>query len=338
MDVSLHLGAYRTGNTSLKALLSAARPALAANGLAFWGEEERRAGHYRELIRPADTLTEAAAERGQRSVETLRTLMEVLEDDGVERLIVSEPHMMGSLPEMLKRERLYPFLRERLGRFAPVFHDRCDRVLVIIRAYDTYWRSAAAQAVADGHPLLDRRARTRLAVQPVRWRRVIETIGQILPRAHLIVVPFEALAGHWDAQMTVLAGEAGRAALRDASGAAAPEASAPSGDGAGRDRLARGPEAADLRTMLAERGAPADDPGLAGQGPWCPFDEEEVADLCHAYAEDLAWLRKGASGLATFIESADAQELREMDRTRGRPHHDRHHRPPPDGGRLGEAG
>ena len=64
----------------------------------------------------------------------------------------------------------------------------------------------------------------------------------------------------------------------------------------------------DLRKVIHDEGVP--DAALArmgnGGGRWHPFTNAQTALMRAAYAQDLAWLRGGADGLATYIDSPEA--------------------------------
>jgi hypothetical protein len=325
MDMTLHLGAHRTATRTLDRLMAANLPALREAGLAYWGRAELHAGFYDGLLGRPDRLGPEMAVRAARSLGALEALCEVLEVEGTRRLIVSAPRLIGSVTSVVAEGALYPLVSERLERLAPVLQPRCDRVVLTIRAYQTHWSSLAAEAVRRGAAPPGQQTRARMASCPVTWRRLIEEIAMALPEAGVVVMPYEAVAGRWDLILRLL-GAPPRL----------PRALSP-----GRDRLARGLGAGKLRMMRAERGeaAPIVPEGApaAAQARWVPFTPAEAAAMTQAYAEDLAWLRSGASGLASWIESADATLLRPPDRTRGRPPDDRRKRAQVPC-RLGEAG
>ena len=325
MDLTLHLGAHRTAARTLDRLIGANLPALREAGLAYWGRAELQAGFYGGLLGRPDRVTPELAGRAARSLGALEALCEVLEEEGTRRLIVSAPRLIGSVTGMVAEGALYPLVSERLERLAPVLHPRCDRVVLTIRAYQTHWSSLVAEAVRRGAAPPGPETRARMASCPVTWRRLIEEIALALPEAGVVVMPYEAVAGRWDLILRLLGAPPHL-----------PRTLPP-----GRDRLARGLGAGKLRMMRAERGAAAPDapeePPAGTEGRWTPFTPAQEAAMTQAYAEDLAWLRSGASGLASWIESADATPLRPPDRTRGRPPDDRRERAQVPC-RLGKAG
>lgn len=304
MDVILHLGAHRTGATTLQHFLTANAGALAESGTVTWTPPQTRQGMMAGLVKRPDRISMKEEKRGRRSVGVMRTLMEILEDDGVDRLIVSEPNMIGTRDHNIKTKRLYPWLGERLDRFAPAFFDRCTRVALVIRSYDTYWRSVLNAAVIDGFPMPSEELRDHLVTQPMRWKQAIEDVARVFPQAQLVVWPFEALVAQPERQLGILTDNALPATRFSAT----------------REWKNGGPRPQYLAEVLADRGEPemaAKVLAQVGARRWEPFTSDQREALCAEYQDDLAWLRSGASGLATFVDEVDMQDPPATDRMRG---------------------
>ena len=62
MEVILHIGAHRTGTTSLQRAVQRNRKKLADNGVAFWGAQITRGGRFSGLLR-ANDATDAQTRR-----------------------------------------------------------------------------------------------------------------------------------------------------------------------------------------------------------------------------------------------------------------------------------
>ncbi|MDV7145260.1 hypothetical protein R3X27_21465 [Tropicimonas sp. TH_r6] len=226
-----------------------------------------------------------------------------MERRGLSRLLVSEQNLLGTAANCLKSERLYPWAFERLDRVVPGFHERCDRIILSIRAYDRFWASLLTQQVLNGFPAPDRAALDRLVTQPRRWRRIIEEISAAFPRAQVIICPSERFAPRPEQQLAVMTG-----------GSLSPGfASRMAGV---RSWEARGATPEDICEVMADCGHLAPIP-ISSDERWLLFDRDQREALIAQYAEDLAWLRAGANGHATLIERADADELRNMDMTGG---------------------
>lgn len=311
MDVTLHLGVHRTGVTTLQHFLRRNAIPLRRMGLASWLSAETRRGMMSALVRRPEAVSLMDERIGRRSLRGMRLRQDRLARQGVGRLIVSEPAMIGMPSQCLVQGRIYPWPSERLVRFLPAFEDRCDRIVLTIRAYDRFWASLMAQAVLNGHPLPTRAALDRLVAQPLRWRRLVEEVASCFPRAEVFVLPFERLAGMPERQLAAMTGRPLPLGL--------------AGHMAGvRDWHRRSPSTPHLGRVLSDNSGSLPGPlSVDVTGRWQPFDDVQRAAFAEHYAEDLAWLRSGANGRATLIATADANELRTVDRTEGRQPDDR---------------
>ncbi|WP_141134922.1 hypothetical protein [Tropicimonas sediminicola] len=280
-------------------------------GVAAWLAPDTRRGMMSALVRRPEAVSLIDERIGRRSLRAMRLRQERLARQGVGRLIVSEPAMIGMPAQCFAQERLYPWPGERLGRFLPAFEDRCDRIVLTIRAYDRFWASLMAQAVVCGHPLPSRALLDRLVLQPLRWRRLVEEVASCFPHAEVLVLPFERLAGMPERQLAAMLGR--------------PLPLGVAGHMAGvRDWHRRSPSTPHLGRVLSDHSGSLPGPlSVDVTGRWQPFDDVQRAAFAEHYAEDLAWLRSGANGRATLIATADASELRTVDRTEGRQPDDR---------------
>lgn len=286
LDVILHIGAHRTGNSSFQSYLRLNQDALSGYGVAFWGPETLRRGVGSGLLRLAPDASPLDMMRAQRSAGLLRIEMERMDHDALtDQLIVSDQNILGSIRHNLAAERLYPNVRQRLSRFVEVFAARCSRVVLAIRSYDSYWASGMAWALPNGAAFPTEAALDRLVTQPRRWRTVIAEVSGLFPRAECVVWPFEALIGSAASQLVAATGEPIPAL------SASDLWTLPS---PGRDLL---------REVLQNRREPGPAAALpAGDGRWQPFAPHHIEVLQAQYDEDIAWLRSGADGQASFVD------------------------------------
>ncbi len=286
VDVILHLGAHRTGTTTLQVYLEQNRDNLKQIDTAFWGPNRTRSGLFSGLIKRPRDLTHDGVLRGERSCGLIRMELDRMEHAGVKTLIVSEENMIGSMANNLSETALYPDAGPRLSRFRGAFQGHCSRVALSIRSYDKYWISALSYMVERGWPLPDHAMLDRLVTQSRRWRDLIRDAAAAFPDAQLWVWPFEAMIGQPQTQLAVISGAP--APMRMRGGADWHNASARS------DKL---------RQVLIERGQPEQAAALPVQNRrWQPFS---AAHLDHQYQQDIAWLRQGADGIARYIEQKD---------------------------------
>jgi len=288
MDIILHLGAHRTGTTALHSYLRGNRAALARLKLALWDPEVLHRGLAAGMMGPPGPSNPAQKARIARSVGRIGVRLAQMERDGIDRLLICDPAMIGSLQENLVQSRLYPALLPRLARFGDVLGPRCSRVVLVIRSYDDYWASAIAEAVPMGLPMPDDARLERLVTQPRRWHRVAAEIATVFPRAECLVCPYETIDGRLDLLLAETLGEP-----------------FPLFPGAAQ-RLHKRPSRDMLHQVMADRRIPLAAAG-SGTTPWQPFQPWHIEVLQAQYAEDLDWLARGGDGRVQLMAGAAPQ-------------------------------
>lgn len=289
VDVILHLGAHRTGTTSLQRFLEDNRDNLNGIGTEFWGPNRTRSGLFSGMVKKPSKLTNEAIIRGQRSTGLIRMELDRLEKSSVKSLIVSEENMIGSMGYNLANAQLYLDAPERLKRFSGAFEGHCKRVCVSIRSYDKYWASVLAFTIQRGRRMPKPADLDRLVTQPRRWRDLIGDVAAAFPSAEVMVWPFEAMVGQIDQQLALI--NDGRV---------------PPYMRGGNDWHNASPGGAKLRQILIDRGNQRQASAMPKDySRWQPFDTHHIAAFQAQYDEDIAWLRSGADGIATYAEHSD---------------------------------
>ncbi len=287
VDVILHLGAHRTGTTTLQVYLENNRDNLNEIGTEFWGPSRTRSGLFSGLVKKPADLSYDAVLRGERSCGLIRMELDRLALSGVQSLIVSEENMIGSMSNNLGQAKLYPDAAPRLTRFSAAFAQRCKRVAFSVRSYDKYWVSVLSFMLERGRSQPNAAMLDRLVTQPRRWRDIINEVAAVFPRADLVVWPFEGLIGQADAQLAAMNGGVVPPQMR------------------GRDEwhnASAGP--AKMRQVLQGRGGLDNVASLmANENRWQPFGGDHLAAFRQQYNEDITWLREGADGIATYVEN-----------------------------------
>ena len=287
MDVILHIGAHRTASTTFQAFLEANATQLRNRGIGAWTPERTRGGLFSGLIRRPEEITLKAEQSAARSSGLIRVELARHRRMGLGHMVVSEENMIGAVRNNLRARSFYPLLDERLMRFRDGFADTATRIVLTIRAYDTYWASSLAYAVARGDRMPDAGMLERLVTQPRRWRDIVREVAQCFPKAEVLVLPFERFAGRPEVQLEVITGAAlPRTGLRGM-----------------RDWRNPSPALSVLRRVMADRASlPPDRLMPEGDGRWMPFDTDQRMEFGLAYQSDLSWLRAGADGFARFVE------------------------------------
>lgn len=297
MDVILHLGSHRTGTTTFQSYLGRNEDRLKRSGIVSWRPKRLRNGMMGGLLGRPDQVTPFGLKRAQRSSGLIRMETDRMARLGMDHLIVSEENMIGAMRNNLREERLYPNLAARLDRFRAAFADSCTRIALTVRSYDEYWASSLSYAVAAGHSVPMRGQLDRLVTQPRRWRHLVTELADAFPAAQIVVWPFEAAAGQPEKQLRVMTGTRAALPLK-----------------AARDWRNKGRSDADLRALVEERGEGDALHMFTGEDRrWMPFDSAQQSALRSQYASDLAWLKHGADGCATFVQTFEEDMINEED-------------------------
>jgi hypothetical protein len=320
MDICLHLGAHRTGSTSLQVFLNANRKAFLQDRTTFWGPGRTRSGLFAGLIRDTRRLTPGDRATGQRSLGRIKMEMARAALNGNDRLIISEENILGTLSQNFGQCQLYPQAADRLARFAPAFGGQTLRIALAIRSYDTHWASALAFGAKAGRALPTPQMLDRLTTQPRRWRHVIKDIAHIFPEAQIAVWTFEAWASQQPQQVCALTNRllprtiTKPVQVNNAS-----------------------PNAADIAAIAKDRGDHALAESLKSTiGRYQPFNQDQQHKLRQDYATDIDWLKAGSDGLATYYDPTGDTSGGSLDprgshhdqkRRLGRTRHDRTARP-----------
>lgn len=307
MDLFLHLGAHRTGSTTLQCAAVADWHILRAQGVTFWGPVQTRNGRFGGLIRVADRVTPEIARAGRATCDALRAEMSGVSTPA---LMISDENILGSMFANVRGRSLYGDAARRLARLRPTLVPGCRRIGVAIRSYDRHWTSTLTYVMRKERRGTSPRELAALADQPRRWRDVLADIASVFPEAELVVWPFEAMVDAPHQLLRVMAAPYDILHTPDA----------------GFAQHHPSPDCAGLRQALPA-GAARD--SVIGTGPWVPFDRATRTRLRARYDEDIAWLRAGADGLARFIETPEFTSPEHIaghpGQTRG-PNHDQRQR------------
>lgn len=132
----LHLGAHRTGTTSLQSIFQRNQDVLARENIAYWGPRKMRVPNLRDYY--------GEATNSPRNLETqaqIRAEMSQLVQDGVETLLISEENLLGTMEHNLKTQSLYATAGEKLRSYASVLGEAPERLVLSVRDYAEFWQS-----------------------------------------------------------------------------------------------------------------------------------------------------------------------------------------------------
>ena len=194
MDVILHIGAHRTGTTSLQSYLQAHRAALLAQGCLALGPQVLRKGDFQGLFR--HDARRAAVALAQCN---LNRDLDRAAEAGLQRLLLSEENLIGHPRKMLASGLLYPDLEPLLRRLGPRMRLRVTRVGLGIRDYAEFWSSLAAFGIHYGVHRPQAGQGDLWCEQCLEgghgWPDHIATLLRLFPRASVLVWRAEYAAG-----------------------------------------------------------------------------------------------------------------------------------------------
>jgi len=274
LEVILHIGAHRTGTSSLQRTLYKNREKLTKNDFAIWGPKTTRSGVFTGLLQARPAESEMLRRNVMRSRAIIAMRLEKLSQKGRKTLLVTEENILGSMRGNLRTRSLYPGLQERLARFHEVFGASCTRIGLAVRPYEDYWASSLAYTLRSGQNWLDRRAIDALVEQPRSWRNVVQDVARSFPNAEVVVWEFARLIGRPHDQFRALNGFGPLRLSPDVS------------------RRNAAPTRNDLRDILIQRNdIDALRSLVVGEGKFMPFSAEQIANLRARYQQDMTWLR-----------------------------------------------
>ena len=287
MDILLHIGAHRTGTSSLQMGIGKNRQMLKKMGITYWGPSMIRKGLFAGMFRPPNTLDgDENVKIANQSKSNINSKIQNLSERGQTKLLISEENIMGSMKTNLREAELYPNLFMRLAHFSSLFGSNCAKIGISLRAYDEYWASSIAFSITHGYHFPSKDELTRLVNQTRSWRDIVVEVSEVFPNAKILVWDFNSLAGKNEEIVKLLTGvklESEFLPLDNVRHNASP-------------RLSK------LKEILMDRG----DFITANKIPdhnstYQPFTAVQIDHLKSKFQADLDWLKDGADGVAHFI-------------------------------------
>ena len=272
MELSLHLGAHRTGSTAIEKTLLESRKYLRGQGVAIWPNEKLRQMKGFNLVGDAKNGPAAKVAFG-----------EAWDRVGLARLVICEENMLGTMQDNIGRAAFYPDLPQRMARYRDFLPVAVGRIGIGIREYAGFWTSCYAYVLARkalpafGGVLGER-----------GWCDLIGDLRSAFPAAEIMVWTLEDVKAD-------LAGVSGRLAGVPFGGLKAVTRAVNAAPDAGYI-----PAMLALRAREPDLGAEALRVALAGMAKvagYSLFSEAERAELAERYARDMAALAAGFAGV-----------------------------------------
>lgn len=207
-ELVVHLGAHRTGSTSLQAALREDQALLQTLGVVCLTPEApgyRRSGTLRDFTNiTIKAVLPAAAPVAwlrrqmritRRRRQARRVLADLIGPQQPFRLILSDENLMGPVFDYTNGPSIYPLVKDRLNNLVRTLGHVPDRVVIAIRPYDTFIPSAYAMyaAYVGELPGFDTLRPTPGATFR-GWPEVIADIRAALPGARLDIFPIDRVS------------------------------------------------------------------------------------------------------------------------------------------------
>lgn len=159
MELIVHIGAHRTGTTSLQQFLAKNAALLKSSGI--------------ELLCPPVTR-EIALEKLE--IESMRA-------------ILSEENLLGTMEDNIANSTLYPNASRNLTRF-PNLIGRASCVYMTIRSIEDWWNSALSFCLQKGLGMPDDKAINDFVESSRDWNDVVSEVVHAVPQARIVVREF----------------------------------------------------------------------------------------------------------------------------------------------------
>ncbi len=293
-EITVHVGAHRTGTTALQRLLQRHADRLAAAGIGFLGpatlRREDLAGELRAWMK-------ARAAGYASAPSPLATECDRLASTGCLHVVISEENLPGAMGPNLSRAELYPNAEVRLADLSAALPAAPARIFLTVRDYPGYWRSCHAHALLAGDAV-DFDA-SRFAGAPGNsWLPLLRAIRRTFPDTRVMVARHRADRGFVPALAAAMVGPGPLA------GVARPwttvNASLPSDV---LDTLRQMPQGPD-RARMAEAAR------REGRSPADPFSAPQAAALMARFEREWAEIGKGAVPGVEILALAEPETVR----------------------------
>ncbi|MBD3625205.1 MAG: hypothetical protein HUJ24_07465 [Rhodobacteraceae bacterium] len=188
MKISLHLGVHKTASTFMQDAFAAGQGALAAQQVAHVPTTEFRRSFTR-LLRPGPAGDADVAARQQQGAEALAAYLAAT---GAPRILLSDENLIGTPPEIVESQRLYPSAGTRLAAFARLLEGHEVEIFVALRHHGQFARSVYGESLRSNLRRFVSPDAFRdgwLAGEP-SWLSLIEAVCAAFPNAPVTVWNF----------------------------------------------------------------------------------------------------------------------------------------------------
>lgn len=180
-EILLHIGAHRTGTTSLQQLCSQNRKLLSENGIAFWGPKIMRLGARKRWIsmHHSTNLNKLELMEKQKIKADVKRQFKAVQNNNHNRLIVSDENFLGTMKKNFDTVTLYPNCKDNLIAYRNLLPRAPSTIIFSIRSYETYWQSTFSFLVTKGWIFDFDKIKPMILSNARGWVEVIKDIRQV---------------------------------------------------------------------------------------------------------------------------------------------------------------
>lgn len=158
--VVLHLGTHRTGTTSLQNYLKVHEKYLSQHSIG--------------------AITPPYSRKQNLNFTPLQ----------LNRMIISEENIIGTMEENIQKKILYPSVEKKLSQY-PDLIQKIDTIFLSIREFSDWWTSALAFCIARNTKVPTSDTIDQIAYGTRNWSDIIKEIQSCIPNARMVIREFD---------------------------------------------------------------------------------------------------------------------------------------------------
>ena len=192
MQISLHLGAHRTGSTYIQHQLMNHAREFEANAVRVISLDRMRATITKEIALPWYGYLKPGILRKRKISEYLKKEAK----DPLRRLVISDENLLGAISGIFSNRDFYPGVSSRLRCLADALTGYEVDVFIAIRSYDWFFSSAYAHAVKSRKLPDFESLKPRLLGFQRGWVDVAADLKILFPESNLSIWTHENFRNH----------------------------------------------------------------------------------------------------------------------------------------------
>jgi len=202
MELTLHIGAHRTGSTLVAQAITQSVAQHPTCGVAVWHPRTMRnfTGFQsvpRWVSATGDAVSPKAAAFLARTRREIEAAAQREHERGICHLVLSEENLLGTMRSNMSQSGFYPDVAQRLRAYGQVLPQAPRRVALGLRDYGAVWSSAFHYSRQLGHAMPDRDVVRAVMLEGRRgWIDIIQDVYSVWPDAEIYIWQQEDLHDH----------------------------------------------------------------------------------------------------------------------------------------------